>query len=602
MAGRTGWGGNYWAKGLWATGLQLPVAIDETVPLSESLNVWLPLRVVSATALNAFLVEVDFSHDLDYGYAPVLTPSNYIIPGLSVTGVFLGTSSKRVKLVTSEHAATVYTLTVAAAHSSAGDPLDPAYKTVNFAGFPINPSFFAAAQSASKVELVFSTGMLQNAAFTDPASYQVADLNGNTVAITSATASGMTPIQRVTLELGASLTPGGHYVATVVSSAVQTSTGLSIFPEDDVFQWADMQAPLNVGPISIPIGEFSGEVADVYPDPHNLLEYPEAFDHPYWTKGACTITKGAVPGPRSHPRPVPGPVPPPPPVGLWADALVEDTATARHEVVRTGTVVGSARVTQSIYVKAEGRSILTMRGNNPWGSAWFDLSTGELARLSTNWNVASTVATVEEVEEFPGWYRCTLTRDVTTPGATAVMFGAAESTSSTSYEGDGSTALYLYGAQFVDTSLLGVPLGQVFFSPALDLPAADSVIQVDEVSVCTRAYDVYTIPSLPDPQPLSIYSPTEAFSTTLNDDVLWATAERLGLAHVNLTDNRADTVVPPVDGPADATLQETFDQSKVALLNVADWVLYDGVGTSFFCADNTAPVGPGTTTNINLQP
>jgi hypothetical protein len=602
MAGKTGWGGNYWAKGTWAFGVQLPVEIYETVPVSESLDVWLPLRVEAAVALNAFLVEVEFSHDLDYGYAPVLTPSNYIIPGLSVTGVFPGTSSKKVKLVTSEHAATTYTLTVADAHSSAGDHLDPAYKTTLFAGFPINPTFFAAAQSGSKVELIFSTSMLQNAAFTDPASYQVADLNGSTVAVTSATASGTSPIQRVTLELGASLTPGGHYVATILSSSVQTSMGLSIFPEDDVFQWADMQAPLNVGPISIPLGEFSGEVGDTYPNPNNLLDYPEAFDHPYWSKGGCTITKDATPGPLSHPRAVPGPLPAPPPVGLRADELVEDTSTARHEVVRTGTVVGGGKVTQSVYVKADGRSILTMRGNNPWGSAWFDLSTGELARLSTNWDVASTVATVEAVEEFPGWYRCSLTRDVTAPVATVAAFGAAESTSSTSYEGSGSSALYLYGAELVNTSLLGVPLGQVFFSPALDSLAADSVIQVDEVSVCTRAYDVYTIPSLPDPNPLSIYSPAEGYSTLLNDDVLWATAERLGLAHINLTDNQADTIVPPVDGPADATLQETFDQSKVALLNVEDWVLYDGVGTSFFCADNTAPVGPGATTNINLQP
>ena len=60
MAGKTGWGGNSWAKGTWAFGLQPPVAISETVPLSESLTVWLPLRVEAAVALNAFLVEVDF--------------------------------------------------------------------------------------------------------------------------------------------------------------------------------------------------------------------------------------------------------------------------------------------------------------------------------------------------------------------------------------------------------------------------------------------------------------------------------------------------------------------------------------------------------------
>jgi hypothetical protein len=150
--------------------------------------------------------------------------------------------------------------------------------------------------------------------------------------------------------------------------------------------------------------------------------------------------------------------------------------------------------------------------------------------------------------------------------------------------------------------LLGQPLGQVFFSPAFDVATADSIIQVDEVSVCTQAYDVYTIPSLPDPNPLSIYSPGQPYSTTLNADVLWATAERLGLARFNLVDNQTETMPSPTDGPADATLQETFDQSKVALLNVEDWVLYDGVGTSFICADNTVPVGPGATTNINLQP
>jgi hypothetical protein len=413
MPGNTGWGGNFWAKGTWGLGIQLPIELNETVTLSESLNVWLPLRVSSAVALSAYLVEVEFSQNLDYGYAPVLTPSNYVIPGLTVSNVIIVSTSNKVRLITSEQAATIYALTVNNAHSYAGDPLGPSYHTVNFAGFPVRPSFFAAAQSATKVELVFSTTMLQNAAFTDATSYQISDLNGNTVVVTSATASGPSPVQRVTLKLGASLTPGGHYVATILSSSVQTLAGLSIYPVDDVFQWADMLAPLNVGPISIPIEDFSGEASG---------------------------------------------------------------------------------------------------------------------------------------------------------------------------------------------GLLGQPLGQVFFSPAFDVATADSIIQVDEVSVCTQAYDVYTIPSLPDPNPLSIYSPGQPYSTTLNADVLWATAERLGLARFNLVDNQTETMPSPTDGPADATLQETFDQSKVALLNVEDWVLYDGVGTSFICADNTVPVGPGATTNINLQP
>ena len=215
------------------------------------------------------------------------------------------------------------------------------------------------------------------------------------------------------------------------------------------------------------------------------------------------------------------------------------------------------------------------------------------------------MAAVEELDN--GWYRCTLTRDVSASGATDVTFGAAESTASSTNAGSGTTALYLFGAEFVVPSLLGVPLGQVFFSPSLDvaLPAASSTIQVDSVSVCTRAFDVYEIPEIPDPKPMMTWGAVLPYNASVlndTDDVIWATADRLGLAHVNLTDRPEDTWGGATDGPADATLQETFDQSRVALLNVDDWVLYDGVGTAFICAENLTPIPAGTTTNINLQP
>lgn len=159
----------------------------------------------------------------------------------------------------------------------------------------------------------------------------------------------------------------------------------------------------------------------------------------------------------------------------------------------------------------------------------------------------------------------------------------------------------------VSGGLLGQPLGQVFFSPALEgltSTPATSTIQVDSVSVCTRAYDVYEFPEIPDPEPLMTFGAGAYNSSVLNDtdNVLFATADRLGLAHVNLSDHPEDTWGGAADGPCDATLQETFDQSRVALLNVDDWVLYDGVNPPFICADNLTPIPAGTTTNINLQP
>jgi len=411
-----GFGGGGWGGGPWGgstLGGTAPVIITETVTVSESVTAYLPVKVTGAVPLSAFSVQVSFTQDLDFGYAPVLSAGNYAIPGLTIYNVVAGLTANSVRLITSEHAATVYTLTVVATRSVAGDLIDPLYRTATFAGMPVQPNFFAAAQSRSKVELVFSAVMLQNAAFEDPASYQIADLNGGVVAIVSATPSGVTPIRRVVLELAADLAPGGYYVATVLSSSVQTLTGLPIYPPTDLFQWAEMLAAVYTGPIEIPIVDFSGEV--------------------------------------------------------------------------TG-------------------------------------------------------------------------------------------------------------------GLLGQPLGQVFFSPALEASAANSIIQVDEVSVCTQAYDSYVFPSLPDPRPLMTFGVGQPYSTTLNADVVWATAERLGLARIDLSDLREDTMPAAEDGPCDATLQEVFDQSKVALLNVDGWVLYDGVGTSFICADNTAPIGPGATTNINLEP
>jgi len=320
--------------------------------------------------------------------------------------------------VTNQQMDPLYTLTVVQAESLTGDPLDPAHRTAIFAGFGAAPTFFAAAQSRTKVQLVFSAEMEQNVEFLTPASYTVTDLNLNPIPVTSATAYGPTPVQRLTLELDSEMNPGGYYVVTIVNPNVKTTSGLNLVPTYDMFQWGEMQALYRRTPLNIPISNFSGEVSG---------------------------------------------------------------------------------------------------------------------------------------------------------------------------------------------GLLGQPLGQVFFSPALETAIADSSIQIDSVSCCTRAYDVYTIPSLPDPYPLMTFGPGQTYSSVLSNSnsVLWAPADRLGLAHVNLVDLREDTLPTAVDGPADAILQETFDQTRVSLLNVVDWVIPGGPlpqGIPFMTADNLTPIPPGTTTNISLQP
>lgn len=160
----------------------------------------------------------------------------------------------------------------------------------------------------------------------------------------------------------------------------------------------------------------------------------------------------------------------------------------------------------------------------------------------------------------------------------------------------------------VSGGLLGTPAGLTFFSPAFETAVPDSVLSIDSVSVCTRAFDVYTIPSLPDPQPLFTYPAPSTGATSLlgpGGGVLIASAHRLGLAQFSYVDAREDTYTPPVDGPADATLEEPIDITRASFLNDDRWRTFPGTGASlgsFILADNQTFIGPGPTVNINLQP
>lgn len=157
--------------------------------------------------------------------------------------------------------------------------------------------------------------------------------------------------------------------------------------------------------------------------------------------------------------------------------------------------------------------------------------------------------------------------------------------------------------------LYGIHGGLVFFSPALETSAANSIIQVDQVDVCTRAYDVYTPPQPIDPSVLYTHGLDLVPSpvTTLNNAgiVLWAGFPRLVDAKFELSDLQEDTFPTPVDGPADATLTEIWDLDYVSLLNNVAWKLFDNLGeppTYFKTADNLAPIPAGSTVTINLQP
>lgn len=157
----------------------------------------------------------------------------------------------------------------------------------------------------------------------------------------------------------------------------------------------------------------------------------------------------------------------------------------------------------------------------------------------------------------------------------------------------------------VQGGLFGNPLGLVFFSPALEESQANSIIQIDEVAVCTEASDHYLIPQPIDPFPLYTWK-QNAPQTNLGQSgvVLWAAFPRLMEARLDLGDRHQEEFAPVVDGPATATFQEPWDSDYVSLLNNTYWELTPpSAGKALFqTAQNLAPIPPGPVVSIVLQP
>jgi hypothetical protein len=156
----------------------------------------------------------------------------------------------------------------------------------------------------------------------------------------------------------------------------------------------------------------------------------------------------------------------------------------------------------------------------------------------------------------------------------------------------------------VQNGLYGIHGGLVFFSPALETAAANSVLQVDSVDVCTKAYDSYELPQPIDPPVLYTHGVVVSPTTLNSSAVLWAKFPRLAEARFEIADLQEDTMPAPTDGSCEATLREAWDLTYVSLLNNVAWKLFDNAGeppTYFKTADNLAPIPSGNTTYIILK-
>jgi hypothetical protein len=129
-----------------------------------------------------------------------------------------------------------------------------------------------------------------------------------------------------------------------------------------------------------------------------------------------------------------------------ADKLTEDTTPSSTHLLTQGFVYTSGvTYTATFFVKAGERSQFQIRASTQAtfpGDAIFNLSTG----TATSLNGTSSIVPIEN-----GWYRCSVTAAATANGTTGTGVYLRDGVS-ISYNGDGTSGIYIWGAQLEQAS------------------------------------------------------------------------------------------------------------------------------------------------------
>lgn len=156
--------------------------------------------------------------------------------------------------------------------------------------------------------------------------------------------------------------------------------------------------------------------------PNNVLTYSEQFDNASWNKLNSTVTADATTAPDGT---------------STADKLIETTATGTHSVYRT---MADTYII-SVYAKAAERTIISIGNGTDAQYAVFNLSAGTVTSAGSGTISSGSITSVGS-----GWYRCSC--KFTYSGTTKSLgIALRDASGALNYTGDGTSGLYVWGAQ-----------------------------------------------------------------------------------------------------------------------------------------------------------
>ena len=127
-----------------------------------------------------------------------------------------------------------------------------------------------------------------------------------------------------------------------------------------------------------------------------------------------------------------------------ANNIVPTTLSAAHHISQAVTTLASLTYTVSFFAKPNGYNYITIELSGSSTYAIYDVSAGTVGI-----KVGSPTTSITSVGN--GWYRCTLTKTIST-ATTAVRAYVDSFAAGTVYAGDGTSGIYIWGAQFEQRS------------------------------------------------------------------------------------------------------------------------------------------------------
>jgi len=242
------------------------------------------------------------------------------------------------------------------------------------------------------------------------------------------------------------------YTVTQTPTAGTKSAGIRIVTSgDEVYAWGAYLYRSDLGGMQAN--------ASAYPyynpsTPKNLLGYSEAFDNAAWVKLRINaFGSGSVANATIAPN-----------GSLSADLITENTTASDSHTLYQGTssLPSGGKFVYSFYAKPNGRNwVQAVNYIDRDYSCFFDIQNGTVGSAV---NATGSITSVGD-----GWYRCSIAFTVAVAGASECYVFLATANNTRSYTGDGTSGIYLWGAQLSDSASLDPYVGSYGAAPS---PAA----------------------------------------------------------------------------------------------------------------------------------